>query len=129
MAYVQLQKKFPQSEVGRVRLELLLSKLQSEKSALQDENFDALREPLTEAAKLDVVSAMEILGDSLRKRDPKASFDWLCAAAARGRAHAMSEVGLRYSNGAGVERDFVQAAQLVRIGAGGRRRERGNVAR
>ena len=115
MAYVQLQKKFPQSEVGRVRLELLLSKLQSEKGALQDENFDALRAPLTEAAKLDVVSAMEILGDSLRKRDPKASFDWLCAAAARGRAHAMSEVGLRYSNGAGVERDFVQAARWFEL--------------
>ena len=111
MAYVQLQKKFPQSEVGRVRLELLLSKLQSEKGALRDENFDALREPLTEAAKIDAVSAMEILGDSLRKRDPKASFAWLCAAAAGGRSHAMAEVGLRYSNGAGVERDFVKAAQ------------------
>jgi TPR repeat protein/serine/threonine protein kinase len=111
MEYVRLQKNFPQSEVGRVRLELLLSKLQSEKGTLGDKNFDALREPLTEAAKLDVVSAMEILGDALRKRDPKTSFSWLCAAAARGRAHAMAEVGLRYSNGAGVERDFVKAAQ------------------
>jgi TPR repeat protein len=111
IAYVKMAKNFPQSEVGRVRLELLLSKLQSEKGALGDKNFDALREPLTEAAKLDVVSAMEILGDALRKRDPKESFAWLCTAAARGRAHAMAEVGLRYSNGAGVERDFVKAAQ------------------
>jgi serine/threonine protein kinase/TPR repeat protein len=111
MAYVKIAKNFPQSEVGRVRLELLLSKLQSEKGALGDENFDALRQPLNEAAKLDVVSAMEILGDSLRKRDPKESFAWLCSAAARGRANAMAEVGLRYSNGAGVERDFVKAAQ------------------
>ena len=111
LAYVKMAKNFPQSEVGRVRLELLLSKLQSEKGALRDENFDALREPLTEAAKLDVVSAMEILGDALRKRDPKESFAWLCTAAARGHAHAMAEVGLRYSNGAGVERDFVKAAQ------------------
>jgi len=109
-AYVQLQKDFPQSEVGRVRLELLLSKLQADKS-LTGDNFEKLREPLTAAAKLDVVSAMEILGEALRKRDPKASFDWLCAAAARGRAHAMAEVGLRYSNGAGVERDFVKATQ------------------
>ena len=54
MAYVKMAKDFPQSEVGRVRLELLLSKLQSEKGALRDENFDALRDPLTEAAKLDV---------------------------------------------------------------------------
>ncbi|MEP7079061.1 MAG: protein kinase, partial [Chthoniobacterales bacterium] len=111
MAYVQMQKSFPQSEVGRVRLELLLSKLQADKSALDEGNVEAMRAPLTEAAKLNVVSAMEILGDALRKRDPKASFDWLCAAAARGRAHAMSEVGLRFSNGAGVERDFVKAAQ------------------
>ncbi|MGI8957139.1 MAG: serine/threonine-protein kinase [Chthoniobacterales bacterium] len=111
MAYVDLQKKFPQNEVGRVRLELMLSKLQSEKGALRDENFDALHEPLAEAAKLEVVSAMEILGEFLRKRDPKASFEWLSAASARGRAHAMAEVGLRYSNGAGVERDLVKAAQ------------------
>ena len=111
MAYVQMQKNFPQSEVGRVRLELLLSKLESEKDALRDDNFDALREPLTEAAKLGVVSAMEILGDFLGKRDPKGSFAWLCAAAASGRGHAMAEVGLRYSNGAGVERDLVKAAQ------------------
>jgi len=110
-AYVKMAKDFPQSEVGRVRLELLLSKLQSEKGALGDENFDALREPLTQAAKLDVVSAMEILGDVLRKRDPKESFAWLCTAAARGRAHAMAEVGLRYSNGDGVERDLVKTAQ------------------
>ncbi len=111
MAYVQLQKKFPENEVGRVRLELLLSKLHSEKGALSDENFDALREPLTEAARLEVVSAMEILGELLRKRDPKASFEWMNKAAAHGRAHAMTEEGLRYSNGAGVERDFVKAAQ------------------
>jgi serine/threonine protein kinase/TPR repeat protein len=110
-AYVRMQKNFPQSEVGRVRLELLLSKLESEKGALRDDNFEALREPLTEAAKLGVVSAMEILGDFLRKRDPQASFAWLCAAAANGRGHAMAEVGLRYSNGAGVGRDFVKAAQ------------------
>ncbi|MEO7165493.1 MAG: serine/threonine-protein kinase [Chthoniobacterales bacterium] len=111
LAFVELQKKFPESEVGRVRLELLLSKLHSEKGALPEENFDALREPLTEAAKLEVVSAMEILGELLRERDPKASFAWTSEAAAHGRAHAMAEVGLRYSNGAGVERDFVKAAQ------------------
>ena len=111
MAYVQLHRQFPESDVPRVRLELLLSKLQADASGLKDESFDQLRGPLTEAAKLDVVSAMELLGESLRKRDPKAAFAWLCSAAAHGRAHAMEEIGLRYSNGAGVERDFVKAAQ------------------
>ena len=111
MAYVNLHRQFSDSDVPRVRLELLLSKLQAEPGGVKDESFDQLREPLTEAAKLDVASAMELLGESLRKRDPKASFAWLCSAAARGRAHAMAEVGLRYSNGAGVERDLVKAAQ------------------
>ncbi len=110
-AYVQLQKQFPKSDVPRVRLELLLGKFQSEKGAIADDNFNKMREPLTEAAKLGVASAMEMLGHDLRKRDPKASFAWLCSAAASGRATAMTEVGLHYSNGTGVERDFLKAAQ------------------
>ena len=114
-AYVRLQKNFPQKELGRVNLEFLLSKLRSEDTVRED-NFEALRGPLTEAAKMEIVSAMEMLGDFLRQRDPKASFDWLCAAAARGRAHAMTEVGLRFSNGAGVDRDFVKAAQWFEQG-------------
>jgi TPR repeat protein len=111
MAYVDLEKKFPQRDVGRVRLELLLSKLLGDKKAWAEASEDQMRDPLMAAAKLGSSSAMELLGEFLRKRDPKASFDWLCAAAAQGRAHAMSEIGLRYSNGAGVERDFVKAAQ------------------
>ena len=111
MAYVQLHRQFPKSEVPRTRLELLLSKMETSPDQVRDSDIDRLRAPLTEAAKLDVVSAMELLGKYLRKRDPKASFAWLCAAASHGRAHAMEEVGLRYSNGAGVERDFVKAEQ------------------
>lgn len=83
MAYVDLQKKFPQSDVGRVRLELLLSKLLGDKKAWAEANEEQMREPLTAAAKLGSSSAMELLGEFLRKRDPKASFDWLCAAAAQ----------------------------------------------
>jgi TPR repeat protein len=85
--------------------------MRSKPDALREQDFDTLRDSLTEAAKLDVVSAMEILGDLLRERDPKASFDWLCAAADRGSAPAISEVGLHFSNGRGVARDFVKAAQ------------------
>ena len=114
--------------MGRVRLELLLSKLQSEKGALRDENFDALRQPLNEAAKLDVVSAMEILGDSLRKRDPKAPLPGSARPPPVGGERDMPEVGLRYSNGAGVERDFVKAARgSNRLGRPAR--ERGHLAR
>ena len=47
-AYVRLQKNFPQKELGRVNLELLLSKLRSE-DTVREENFDALRGPLQAA--------------------------------------------------------------------------------
>jgi TPR repeat protein/tRNA A-37 threonylcarbamoyl transferase component Bud32 len=109
--YVQIDKEFPESDVGKVRLELLLNQLESGPAGFDDKKFDEMRVPITEAAKLDVAAAMEILGNHLRRQDPVASFNWLCAAAAHGRAGAMREVGLRYSNGAGVERDLVKAAQ------------------
>jgi serine/threonine protein kinase/TPR repeat protein len=111
--YLRIAKEFPESDVGRVRLELLLTKLQSEGGGISAENFLTMRDKVTEAAELDVVSAMEILGDNLRKREPQASFNWWCAAAAHGRARAMREVGLRYSNGTGAERDFTKAVQWL----------------
>jgi TPR repeat protein len=110
-AYAQLQKTFPETEVGKKRLELLLGKLQSEADWLQEQSFETLRDSLTEAARLDVVSAMELLGELLRERNPKGSFDWLCAAADRGSAHAISEVGLLFSNGKSVPRDLVKAKE------------------
>jgi TPR repeat protein len=109
--YVQIQKEFPESGVGKVHLDLLLNQLESGTTGIDDKTFDQMRVPITEAAKLDVAAAMEILGRRSRKADPVASFNWLCAAAARGRASAIREVGLRYSNGAGVDRDLVKAAQ------------------
>jgi serine/threonine protein kinase/TPR repeat protein len=110
-AYLRIARDFPESEVGKVRLELLLTKLQSGDAAVSAENFETLRDKVAEAAKLDVVTAMEIMGENLRKRDPQGSFNWWCAAAAHGRTRAMREVGLRYANGAGTDRDLVKATQ------------------
>jgi len=109
--YVQILKEFPESDVGKVHLDLLLNQLESGTTGINDKTFDQMRVPITEAAKLDVAAAMEILGSHLRKADPVASFNWLCAAAVRNRPGAIREVGLRYSNGAGVDRDLVKAAQ------------------
>lgn len=109
--YAQLQKTFPGTEVGKKGLELLPGKLQSEPEWLQEQSFETLRDSLTEAARLDGMSAMELLGELLRERNPKGSFDWLCAAADCGSAHAISEVGLLFSNGKGVARDLVKAKE------------------
>jgi serine/threonine protein kinase len=109
--YVQMLKDFPESPVGKTHLELLLNQLESGTTGIDDKTFDQMRGPITEAAKLDVAVAMEILGRRLRKADPAASFTWLRSAADHGRPGAMREVGLRYSNGNGVDRDLVKAAQ------------------
>jgi len=107
-AYVRIQKNFPESNVGKIRLELLLAKLIS--GGLTDEEFLRFREPVTEAANLEVLNAMEMLGQYLRRSDPPAAFKWVLAAAERDRAPAMRQVGLLYSNGAGVPRDLAKAA-------------------
>lgn len=108
-AYVAIAKDFPETDLGQVRLEILLQRLRNHPEDLGGEDFEQLREPLTGAAKLGVTSAMFLLGENLREEDPKASFDWLCAAAAQGSQQAFTQIGLMYSNGAGVERDFKRA--------------------
>lgn len=108
-AYVRIAKDFPESDTGKIRLELLLNSQRSLLEKSSDTEFQTLREPITAAAKLDVVTAQTILAEHLRKTQPEEAFTWFSAAANRGFVPAMTQVGLMYSNGAGVERDFSKA--------------------
>jgi hypothetical protein len=113
-AYVEIARGFPESDLGRVRLEILLQRLRSDPNAIRGDAFAKLREPLEGAAQLGVTSAMVLLGENLRDTDPKASFDWLCAAAAQGNVQAYTQVGLMYSNGTGVSKDLQKAVWWFR---------------
>ncbi len=109
-AYLKAARDFPESDTGRVRLALVLDHFRSHPEAIQAMDFEALRRPLIEAAKLDIVSAMMLLGSRLRKEEPATAFTWYLAAAEKGQAQAMTQTGLMYSNGSGVARDYAKAA-------------------
>jgi serine/threonine protein kinase/TPR repeat protein len=108
-AYAAIAKEFPESDLGRIRLELLLSAQRATLEKLTDAEFEPLLAPVTAAAQLGVGSAEMILAGRLRHTDPVAAFNWFCAAAAQGFAPAMTQVGLMYSNGAGTELDMSKA--------------------
>ena len=118
MAYVKMAKKFPKSEVGRVRLELLLSKLQSEKGALRDENFDALRGTVNRSRE---ARCRERDGNS-RRRPAQARSESILRLALRGRGaragarHGGSRFALFERCGGGAR--FCEGGAMVRAGAG-----------
>jgi TPR repeat protein/serine/threonine protein kinase len=116
-AWLKVAKQFPESEIGRVRLELLIQRLRDRSEPMNDTELEQLRSVLTEAAQLDVLAAMMLLAETLREREPATSFKWYSAAAAKGESTAMTQVGLMLSNGAGTERDLAKAVIYLQMAA------------
>ncbi len=108
-AYVQIAQNFPESDLGRVRLEILLQRLRSQTDGFSSLEFEPIRGPLEDAAKLGVTSAMFLFAKNIREENPTLAFDWMSAAANQGSKEAYTQVGLMYSNGAGVARDLSKA--------------------
>lgn len=106
-AFVAIARNYPESDIGKVRLEMILTRLRA--TRMTPESFAPLREALTESASLGLVPAMAILGENLRKTDPELAFNWWCAAAALGDAPALTQVGLFYSDGTGTPRSLEKA--------------------
>ena len=109
-AYAAISKDFPESDLGKVRLELVLTSQRTVLEKISGDEFEALRGPLETAAKLGVISAEMLLAGHLRRSEPGVAFNWFYDAASRGYAPAMTQVGLMYSNGAGAELDMAKAA-------------------
>jgi TPR repeat protein len=107
--YAEIVETFPDSEIGRNRIDLFLSTHREALKNPSENEFEALRDPITKAAKLGVISAEMYLAEQLRKTQPKDSFNWYCYAAAKGEMKAMTQVGLMYSNAKGVEKDYSKA--------------------
>lgn len=108
-AYASIARDFPEVQTGTTRLGIVINSLRVMFEKMSDDEFPRYVGPITESANLGVVSAMLILGEHLRKTAPRDAFNWFCAAATLGSAPAFAQVGLMYSNGAGVERDFAKA--------------------
>jgi TPR repeat protein len=116
-AWVQIAKDYPDYEKGKAQLELVISHLRERPAAENAKEFPALREPVTAAAELEVRSAMVFLGEMLRRTEPEAAFKWFDAAALKGDLAALTQVGLMYSNGHGVEADLNKAIEAFRAGS------------
>lgn len=116
-ASLSIVQEYPQAEVGRLRIEMLLTKMRSPEVKLSQADFNVLRPSIEAAAKLDAVPAMMLLAENLRRSEPKVAFDWYCSAAALGSPEAFTQVGLMYSNGAGVPTDLNKAVWWFREAA------------
>ncbi len=117
-AWLQVAKNFPESGVGRNHLETLLDHLRARPSPITAKEFLGMRMLITEAAQLDVLSAMMLLGENLRETEPAAAFNWYSAATAKGYAPAMTQLGLMLSNGSGTGTpDLVRAVQCFQAAA------------
>lgn len=108
-AWTDVARSFPESEIGKLRLEIILNALRARASEYAGPQLTKLDEQLREAARLEVVSAMMMLGDLWREKQPEESFKWFSAAAAKGVPAAATQVGLMLSNGMGTERNLTKA--------------------
>jgi hypothetical protein len=116
-AWLKVAKDYPEAEISRLRLELLIDGWRKQRGSLSDGDIALLRAPLIEAAEHDVIGAMMLLGEALRHSEPATSFKWFSAAADKGHAEAITQVGLMLSNGRGTERSLEKAAAAFETAA------------
>ena len=116
--WLQVAKEYPEFPVGKNHLETLLDHLRDRPSPISPAEFREMRTMITEAAELDVLSAMMLLADNTRESEPQTAFNWYSAATAKGYAPAMTQLGLMLSNGAGtIASDFAKAVQCFQAAA------------
>ncbi|MDB6153734.1 MAG: Serine/threonine protein kinase [Chthoniobacteraceae bacterium] len=109
-AWLKTAKEFPEAEIARVELSTFLESLRDRPEEVNAVEFPPLRELITAAARLDIISAMMYLGDALLRAEPANSFNWYAAAAARGQTIAQRRAGLMLSHGVnGAPPDFVKS--------------------
>lgn len=115
--WTDVARNFPESEIGKLRLEIILNALRAKASEYAGPQLTKLDAQLREAARLEVVSAMMMLGDLWREKQPEEAFKWFSAAAAKGVPAAATQVGLMLSNGMGTERDLAKAVAFFQSAA------------
>ena len=115
--WLRLAREYPEFDIGKVGLELLLNRLRRRPGGFTREEFDRLRPEIQEAAQLGTLAAMMTLGEALQQREPAASFGWFCAAAEKGDALAMTQAGLMLSSGHGTPADLPKALYYLSAAA------------
>ena len=111
-AWLAIAREFPESPVGKNHLETLLNHLRDRPSPITFDEFTGMRPQIIEAAQLDILSAMMLIGDSLRKAEPETALSWYSIASEKGDASALTGLGFMLSKRVGVTKaDLVKAAE------------------
>ena len=94
-SYMRLMKDFPGagSIPGRNHMETLLERLRQSGTSMTTEQFESMQDLIAEAAQKNVLSAMLIMGQRLRKKSPGESYEWFKKAADVGDAAACDYIG------------------------------------
>jgi len=118
-AWLAVTREFPESGVGKNHLETLLHHLRDRPSPISFAEFTTMREPITEAAQMDILSAMLLLGDNLRKTEPDTAFKWYTTAVEKkADPVAMTQLGFMLEMGVGNSKpDFAKAVEYFQAAA------------
>jgi serine/threonine protein kinase/TPR repeat protein len=116
-AWIAITRDFPESDAGKSNLENLCFTMRSRPDGLSPEVFATLRPVLTEAAQLEVISAMMVLGENLRRSVPGEAFQRYNRAGELGDLEGKVQAGLMLSNGLGVEPDLEKAVAIFKDAA------------
>ena len=77
-----------------------------------------MRPQIIEAAQLGILSAMMLIGDSLRTAEPLVAFNWYSTASEKGDPGALTALGFMLSKSSGpIKADLVKAAQCFQAAA------------
>lgn len=116
-AWVRVATDFPESGAGKTNLEAVCGTLRSRPDGLGPDFITATREPLAKAANLEVLSAMMVLAENLRRIDPQTSFQWFSRAGEKGDLEGLTQAGLMTADGKGTERSFGKAVAMFETAA------------
>ncbi len=113
IAWLDLVRDFPEFPVGKVGLESFIGLLRNRPGGLPRAEFEAVREEITQAAKLDSLAAMLLLGEQLQRNEPAIALEWYFAAAKKGDALAMTQAARLLSIGVGAASDPGKVVDLL----------------
>jgi TPR repeat protein len=104
--------------VGKNHLETLLNHLRDRPSPITSAEFAAMRTEITEAAQIDILSAMMLIGDNVRWTEPETALKWYTAASEKGDPVAFTQLGFLMETGVGdAKPDFVKAVKYFQTAA------------
>ena len=104
-AWLAITRDYPEFKIGIVGLDGLIGRFRQRPGGLPRAEFEAMRDDITQAAKLNVLAAMLLLGEQLMTSEPATALEWFAAAAEKGDPIAMTKAALLLSNGVGPASD------------------------